>query len=256
MHKKIWGIFVITLSLLATIFLIFNQKNFSYLDLKEGKVIEAVYGLGQVKSDQIFEVKIGILTNVLDLFVKEGQFIEKGSNIISFEGGSTFQAPFEGTITYVGLQKGEIATPQIPIIRLENLNQKYIEVSLEQEAALKVRKGQKAKVLFESLRKDEFEGNVSTIFPKNGEFVAHITIKNLTDNILPGMTADIVIQVGEKDKALLIPIKAISAGRVTRLRDTKKSKIDVKIGHSDGLWGELLEGDLKLGDQLVLKGRN
>ena len=36
---------------------------------------------------------------------------------------------------------------------------------------------------------------------------------------------------------------------------SRKEKIEVQIGHSDGLWAELKEGNLLLGDQLMIKGK-
>jgi len=231
----------------------FKKKNTSFLELKKGNVVDAVYGLGQVKSDKIFEVKIGIITNIKKLYVKEGSDVNKGDSIIAFDTGSIFKAPFDGTITMVSFQEGEVAFPQIPILRLENLENKYLEVSLEQEAALKVIKGQTAKVIFESLKTREFEGVVKTIFPKDGEFIAHILIDNLTENILPGMTADIIIEIGRKEDTILIPVVAITNGYVIRFRDDKKKKIAVKIGHSDGIWAELIKGDLLESDSVVIK---
>lgn len=234
---------------------IYKKKSVVYLPLKKGDVEEAIYGLGKVESDQVYELKIGVMNNIETVFVKEGDYINKGKVFIKFEDGVQFKAPFDGTVTTVNYRDGEIALPQAVIIRMENLNKLYIEVSLEQDAALKVKRGQVAQIIFESLTGMKIIGTVSNIYPKNGEFIARIEAGQFKENILPGMTADVVINIGSKKGVLLIPVRAISDGRVLRLRNGKKKKIEVEIGHTDGLWAELVVGDLLVDDQLIVKGR-
>lgn len=253
--RYIWLSVAFISTLIVISFGVLNKSKTQFLEIKKGDVLEAIYGLGKVKSDNVFEVKIGIMTNIKNIYVKEGEKVDKGNKVIQFEGGLLFYAPINGTITSVIFQKGEIALPQVPIIRIEDLDNKFIEVSLEQQAALRVKKDQSAKVIFESLKANELEGTVISIYPKNGEFIARIEVNKLDSNILPGMTADVVIKVGSKKDAILIPVKAIVEGKVIRYRNEKKEKIDVQIGHSDGLWAELKEGDLMLGDQLMIKGK-
>jgi macrolide-specific efflux system membrane fusion protein len=249
----------ITLAILLIIVSIsigyYKQKNITLLNVKKGDVLEAIYGLGKVHSRQSFEVKIGIMTNVEKVFVKEGDLVKKGDKVISFSGMTLFRAPFAGTITLVELKEGEIALPQVPIVRLENLSDKYIEVSLEQDAALKVKQQQQAQIIFENLKSAKLFGEVKSIYPKKGEFIAHIELESLPSNILPGMTADVVIEVGKKHNVMLIPNKAITEGRVVRYRNEKKEVIPVEIGNTDGIWAELITGDIQESDQLMVKGK-
>jgi macrolide-specific efflux system membrane fusion protein len=231
-----------------------RKRNIQTVRPKRGDVLEAIYGLGKVATDEVFELKIGLMANVGRTFVSEGDFVEKGEKMISFDTIGVFRAPFSGTITLVQFKDGEVVSPQAPVLRLENLRDKFIEVSLEQEAALRVRPGQKAKLVFQSLAGEAIEGRVEKIYPKLGDFIARIEVDNISPHVLPGMTADVVIEVGRKKDALLIPLKAISSGKVIRRRDGKKKKIDIVTGHADGLWTELLEGDIELSDELVVKG--
>lgn len=253
MSKKI---IIIILSFILIFFgfaIVKNKKSIDYLDIKKGDVQEAIYGLGKVKSDQILEVKVGVTTKIQQLFVVEGQEVKKDSDLIKFEGIGVFKAPFTGTVTSLNFQVGQIVFPQVAILRLENLLKTYIEVSLEQEAALKVKKGQAAHIIFESLKNTKLFGTIVSIYPKDGEFLARIDVEDIPSNILPGMTADIVINIGSKENALLIPVKAISEGRVLRFRNDKREFVNVKIGFTDGIWAEVLEGDIDLNDKLIVK---
>jgi multidrug efflux pump subunit AcrA (membrane-fusion protein) len=94
---------------------------------------------------------------------------------------------------------------------------------------------------------------VQNIYAKKGEFITHIEVSNLGQNILPGMTADVVIEVGNIKGVLLIPASSISSGYVTRQRGGKKSKVEVKTGHSDGAWVQLIDGDILITDELIIK---
>lgn len=254
--KYILLIIIIIVALVAVALGLMKKKEVTMLNIKKGDVLEAIYGLGKIKSRQSYEVKIGIMTNVEKVFVKEGDYVQKGDKLISFTGTTLFKAPFAGSVTLVELKEGETALPQLPIIRLENLSDKYVEVSLEQDAALKVKPEQKAQIIFESLQSQTLMGEVKSIYPKKGEFIAHIESEEIPENVLPEMTADVVIEVGKKHDVMLIPVKAISEGRVVRFRDEKKKVIDVEIGKSDGIWAELTKGDIIESDKLIVKGKN
>lgn len=234
----------------GTLFL--RNKNENQVHPKRGPLVEAIYALGKVKSNRQFEVKIGVLENVQTLWVKEGDFVEKSQKLVKFAETAYFVAPFSGTITYLAVDEGETASPQTPLLRMEDLNDKYIEVSLEQSGALRVKKGQKTNVVFETLRGDKLSGIVETLFPKNDEFLAHIKVDGLKPNVLPGMTADVAILVGEKQDALLVPLNAVDNGKVMRIRENHREKVDVKIGGVDGQWAEVLEGDLLPSDFVQL----
>ncbi|AYF43604.1 HlyD family secretion protein [Halobacteriovorax sp. BALOs_7] len=229
------------------------KKNFELISPKKGDVVEAIYGLGRVESEQEFNVKIGVLSIVEKLYVKEGQSVKKGDRLISFEGRVLFKAPFDGTVTLVANKEREIVLPQFTVLTLKNLNQKYVEVSLEQDAALRVLPKQRARLVFESQSQLKYEGYVKTIYPREGEFITRIEVEGLEKSILPGMTADVVIEVGKKKDVLLIPVKAISDGKVLRMRNKKREKVDVTTGNSDGMWVEVVSGDINLDDLIFIK---
>lgn len=67
------------------------------------------------------------------------------------------------------------------------------------------------------------------------------------------MTADVAIEIGRKEKALLIPLLGVTDGRVKIIRDGKRKTIKLKVGGVDGNWAEVLEGDLKVSDQVIIR---
>lgn len=234
---------------------IFYQKSrYELIAPEKGNIVEAIYGLGKVKSESRYEVKVGIMTTVEKLFVKEGDAVNEGGNLIKFKDSAIFKAPFKGRVTRVSHYEKETVLPQIAVLRLEDLKQRHIEVSLEQTGALRVKEGQEAKVIFESLRNQEYKGKVKSLFPRDDEFIAHIDVENLPDNVLPGMTADVAIVVAEKENVQLIPVSAVVNGMVTIKKEGKKrKKVQVQIGTVDGKFAEVLNSPFEQGDMLLVR---
>jgi multidrug efflux pump subunit AcrA (membrane-fusion protein) len=231
---------------------LWRSNNLEYVAPRHGPIIDAIYGLGKVKTQRFYEVKLGVTFTIERLYVREGDRVVRGQPLIKFEGAAVFRAPFAGTVTLVAFQEAQSVFPQQTALRLDDLTTKYIEVSLEQQGALRVRTGQPVKVVFEGIRGEVLQGQVATVFSRNDEFLAHIKVP-LADNILPGMTADVSIEAGKRDNALLVPAAAITNGRVTVLRDGKRETVKLKIGGIDGQWAEVLEGDLRDSDRVIMK---
>jgi membrane fusion protein, macrolide-specific efflux system len=232
---------------------LWSRNGGTYVSAKRGEIVEAIYGLGKVKARRQVEIKVGVLSSVQEVFVKEGDVVEKGASLIRFADGAPFRSPLAGTVTLVAADPGETVSPQVAVIRVEDLTDRYIEVALEQQGALRVRKGLPAEVVFESLRNEKLTGQVTALFSKNEEFLAHIEVPGLKMNILPGMTADVAIVAGKKQDALLVPLNAIANGQVIVKRERRTLKIPVKIGGIDGQWAEVVEGDVRLEDQIAVK---
>lgn len=256
-HHILWSSILGVVSLLFIIYVFsLTTNNVNYIQVKHGPVIEAIYGLGKVKPEKFYEIKMAIIKEVEQYFVKEGSYVHKGDKLVAMVGGPVFVAPFDGTVTAINFSVSQQVFPQQAILRMDDIKNKYIEVSLEQQGALRVKSGLSVKVVFESIRGEVLHGKVDSIFPQNDEFLAHISVEGLGDNILPGMTADVAIEIGRKENATLIPLSAISNGRIRIKRDNKKIVVPVKVGNVDGSWAEVLENELLESDLVIVKKTN
>lgn len=245
---------IIVVAAIVTGGIYYQKSHYTLVSPVKGDIVEAIYGLGKVKSDSRYEVKVGIMTTVEKLYAREGDSVEAGGALIKFKDSAIFKAPFKGRVTRVNHYEKETVLPQAPVLRLENLKERHIEVSLEQNGALRVSEGDLAKVIFESLRNQKYEGKVKSLFPRDDEFIAHIDVKDLPDNVLPGMTADVAIIVGNKKQVQLIPLAAIDNGMVTVKREGERGKkLEVKIGTVDGQYAEVLESPLNYEDKLLVR---
>jgi multidrug efflux pump subunit AcrA (membrane-fusion protein) len=220
-----------------------------YLKPKTGDIIESIYGLGTVSADYVFRLRTAIPLNLKKVFVKEGDLVHPQDPLIQLD-DNIMKTAIEGTVTSVTYKIGELVTPQVPIVTVTNLNHLYLEVSLEQQSILRIKNNQSVLVSFESLREEKLDGIVKSIYPRDNQFIIRIELSKWPAGVLPGMTADVAILIGKKTNALLIPIKSIVAGKVTRIRQGKKEQVSVKLGIIDGEWGEVISDNIKAEDEL------
>lgn len=229
----------------------FKYRKYEKVTPQNGEIIEAVYGLGKVKTKNRFEVRLGVISTVRNLYVQEGDQIKKGQKLIDFDTNAVFRSPIDGHVTLVAVYEGETVPAQTVVLRVENLKERFIELSLEQEGALRIRQGQKARVSFESLRGQTLTGTVRSIFPRDDEFLADIEVTKLDESVLPGMTADVSIEIG-KISGTLVPLKALRNGILLVERDGKVQKMKVEVGLIDGLSAEIKSKDLKKTDEVLV----
>jgi hypothetical protein len=110
----------------------------------------------------------------------------------------------------------------------------------------------KAEISFEFFRNKKLIGSISTIYPKNDQFIAKVLIEEWPKGVLPGMSADVAFEVARKKDVTLIPVNAIANGHIVILRNKKKQKLMVQLGLVDQEKAEVLSPALSLDDEIVL----
>ncbi len=250
----LWFLFL----LLIVASLVYALKPFSERPKTQPRMapmVESVYGIGTVTARHTFDLKLGVMDTLKELFVQEGDMVQKGQKLVSFVDDQIARAPFTGVVTSLPYKEGETIFPQFAVLTVTDLKNPYIVVSLEQSAAIPVRRNQSAILSFESLRGQKLTGTVSAIYPKDGEFYVNLESPNMPDGILVGMTCDVAIQVARKENTLQIPLVAVDKGTVTVLRGGLPKKIPVKLGITDGTWAEVTDNSIKPDDTLLLPGK-
>ncbi|PJZ79657.1 efflux RND transporter periplasmic adaptor subunit [Leptospira meyeri] len=245
--------FIFVMVLIITIYLFFRNSQSNRLKIERGSLVEAVYALGTVKPVESFSLKFGIAASVREIFVEEGQMVTKGQALLTNDSGITFRSPFTGTLTKLNVAKNETAMPGLPLLEIQNLKEVYISVSLDQESALRVKPGQAVQLSFESIRGNVYKGKVERIYPSNGQFLVRIEPHELPQGILPDMTTDVAIEVSSKENVVLVPLVAVDRGKIYRFRDGKRDRIEIRIGAINSEFGELIQGDLIEGDEVLVK---
>ena len=124
-------------------------------------------------------------------------------------------APFSGIVDEVFPKKGELTNPQLPVIRLVNLEEVYIEADVTETFLPFIKVGNEALITFPSINKEikskiALIGNV--INPNNRSFKTKINIKNSDNTLKPNLLADIKI-VDFEANGIIIPSSLIQKNK-------------------------------------------
>jgi multidrug efflux pump subunit AcrA (membrane-fusion protein) len=222
---------------------------------KFGPVVEAVYGLGKVKAEKRYDVRVSIPSTVKSVPVRLGEDVKRGQLLITFREGGIFHSPIDGMIVSLPYGEAETVPPQTSALSVESVRDLYIEVALDQVGALRVQKGQTAQVSFEDMRGQKIGATVTSIVPQDGQFLVRLEPQQMPASVLPGMTADVAVEVGRREQALLVPVAAVDQGVVLRVRGEKREKIKITVGTVDGQWAEVTGGDLSESDFVLVRNK-
>ncbi len=176
---------------------------------------------------------------------------------------SWIEAPFGGTITRSEPKPGDKIASGDPAFRIDDLTAMFVDVSVSEVDIDLVQVGQPAKVTFDALRSREFLGEVVEVAPvsQDGETTVNFTVSvQLTDpdpSVRPGMTAEVEIIISRSDAALLIPNEAVRTENGSKVVYLMKPggamvPVEISLGASSDQYSELVSGELKTGDLVVL----
>ncbi len=116
-------------------------------------------------------------------------------------------APFSGIVDEIFPRVGELTNPQMPTVRLLNLDNVYIEADVTETYLPVIKIGTEAVLNFPSINK-EVESKISQIGnfinPDNRSFKARINISNKDNSIKPNLLANLKI-VDFKSDGLVVP---------------------------------------------------
>ncbi len=152
------------------------------------------------------------------------------------------------------------------VMTLGDIREVYVKGKVDESDIGKVYLGQPARITVESFPDKKFEGQVTKISPLGVEkdnvttFEVKVSIHNAGGELKANMSANAEIILEEKKGVLLIPESAIvydkQRNASVEVPDPKgeegRRKVPVKIGISNGVKTEILEG-LNEGQQVILQ---
>ena len=124
-------------------------------------------------------------------------------------------APFSGIIDQIFAKTGELTSPQMPFLRLVNLNNVYVESEVTETYLKSVKKGTEVLLNFSSIG-TSFEASISQvgnfINPNNRSFKTRIDLKNSNNELKANLLADIKIN-DFKANGIVIPSRLVQKDR-------------------------------------------
>ncbi len=199
-----------------------------------------------------------------DASVAKTQMMKKNSEI---------RAPFSGIIVDHIVKEGEnyFFAPSLKpgysttsgIIKLMQLSELKVEIEVNEKEISKIKKGQKALIIFDAYPETTYEGIVTRIDPilstLSRTTKVEIKIINRDLKIKPGMYASVKIQMPEQN-AIVVPVEAIyrQAGTgndfVYVITDQLANKIPVKRKYT--LNNEVVIEGIEPDETIVIAGKN
>ncbi len=173
---------------------------------------------------------------------------------------ATMVAPFSGTVTAVGVKAGDLVSSGTNVVTLADLTKLEVVATVDETEISQVKVGQTASITFDAVSGARFTGRVVQV-PLVGQLVQNVVSYDVVLSmegtgggaLLPGMTANVTIIVGQKQNVLLLPVLAIAqedTGDVVTLEDTGETT-PVEVGLSNGTYVEIVRG-LNEGDRVVV----
>jgi HlyD family secretion protein len=177
-------------------------------------------------------------------------------------------APFSGEVTAVESLPGDIVAPNIIAFRIDHLDTLLVDVNVSEVDISQIKVGQPVKLEFDAILEKEYQGEVVEVSPVGNQiqglvtFEVTIQIMDADELVLPGLTAAVQIVVNEVEDVLLIPNRAVRWVRGQQVvyvsPDGDNANLEnlvltpVTLGPSSDEFAELLDGELKEGDFIVL----
>lgn len=177
-------------------------------------------------------------------------------------GYTVIRAPIKGVVYERGIEPGEIASPGgDPLLRVADLGSVYFEAVVPGRLADQVHTGQPVEVAIRGDGATTAQGSVLKVVPvanpSSRDFIARISIPQLSGSTRPGMYAEGRIIVSRHEGIPVVPKDAIveRSGKqvVFVLSGETVQERAVRVGLSDPQQAEIVSG-LQPGEQVVVEG--
>jgi RND family efflux transporter MFP subunit len=165
-------------------------------------------------------------------------------------------APFAGRVIERRIDPGNLASPGMPLLVVEQEGKLRIETAVEESRASSVALGDQAIVEIEALQKP-VTGTVGEIVPTvdtaSRAFVVKVDLPSELEGLRPGMFARVSFRVGTRPR-LVVPTTAITQnGALDRVFAVDGERLRLRmvtLGEKQGAWTEVLSG-LGAGERVV-----
>jgi len=224
---------------------------------------------------EISQAKIAVAKAQLDDAQREWERLKDGPDPLDIRasearieaikatiGLAQLTAPFNGTITDVANLVGDQVNTGTSAFRIDDLSQLLVDVEVPEVDINRIKVDQPVQLTFDAINAAEYEGRVVSVARVGTEaggvvnFKVSVELLNPDEQVLPGMTAAVNIIVNQLTDVLTVPNRAVRLVDNKRvvyvLRNNTPTAVEVTIGASSDTVSEILSGDLKVGDLVIL----
>lgn len=175
---------------------------------------------------------------------------------------SIITAPFDGTITNVNVQTGDLVKNGSVAVQLADLSRLLLDISISEVDINKIKVGQDIQLSFDAIQDKTYQGlvtEISKIGQPNQEVIYYTVTCEIIEpdsSIKTGMTAAATIAVDKAENVIAVPNRAVQTDGKTRfvtvVRNQLLVKVPVELGLISDVRSEVRNGDLHEGDVVVI----
>jgi len=213
------------------------------------------------KQEKLWDQKVGSEIQYLEAKNNYESLKQNMETLMAQNDLYVINAPFGGVIDEINIKEGEMAGPQMPVIRLINTDDMYIKSDVTERYLDKIKAGDSVRVFFPGIN-DEQHTTIARIGefinPNNRTFKIRLSLKNDKDLLKPNLLGELNIRDYVNDSTVVIPssmVQMTPSGDefVFLLEDNKTKKVAIETGMTYNDRVEILSG-LSGGEVLIDKG--
>jgi HlyD family secretion protein len=171
--------------------------------------------------------------------------------------------PLGGTVTEAYPQPGDQVSANTKAFRVDDLSKLYVDLEVSEVDINQIEVGQPVTITFDAISNKSYHGSVAEVALIGSdvqgvvEYTVTVELEDVDEDVRPGMTSEVEIVVAQQDRALLIPnqaIRFVDGEQVVFIMKPggEMVPVEVTLGLSSETHSEVLSGDLKAGDTVVL----
>ncbi len=166
----------------------------------------------------------------------------------------TLTAQFDGIVSEGLVHPGALINANTALAILITIN-RVVEAKISQENFADIKLGQSATVRFLGHDNDKYEATTVKILPTadadTQRYIVHLDVKAPAELLVPGLTGEVAITVGEHEAEARVPRRAVFGNNVFVVVDGRVQRRTVGVGYISLNLTEITEG-LKAGEQVIV----
>jgi len=167
----------------------------------------------------------------------------------------TLRAPFDGVVSQVYARAGDLIGGGASVAALISTS-RTVEAKISEEDFADIRVGQKVSARFLPYGNTLYDGTVSKILPTadptTQRYIVELEVEIDPARLVPGITGEVTIVVGEREAQALIPRRALFGNAVYVVRDGRVELRPVNVGYVSLTTVEITKG-LEAGEQVIVE---
>ena len=179
--------------------------------------LEADVRLAELNLERAEDLREKDLSSQFDFDTREtdrDRAVARARNVGLMIEKKTIRAPFSGRIGIRQVDLGQYVEPGDPIVRLEALDRMLVDFPVPQRSVALLRVGQPLLIRVDAYPARKFVGEITAISPQVRSQTRDVRLEGVVQNdaeaLLPGMFAEVEIQLPERESVVTVPQSAIT----------------------------------------------